>query len=128
MSKKKKKDIPKSVIREKALKIFVRKKIVEISVVLALIFVPYFVGGIILGQESALCGEGKLFDKYSGEWSPQPDSCAHDYLMKWITGLFWLFILMAVIFLILMWIKYNWEAGKKELDDAFEYSFGEKNE
>ena len=122
MSKANKKEIPKSVIRKKTINIFIIRKIAEIAMVIAIIFLPYILGYYILGKESAFCGEGQFFDKYSGKWNPQVNICnGHDYIKTWGVGLFWLFITAGAIFLILLWVKWNWNEAEFKAKDKLGY-------
>jgi hypothetical protein len=112
MDKKKKKEIPESVIRKKTINIFIIRKIAEITIVFAIIFLPYIMGYYILGKESKWCGSPVLFDTPS---EPNPIvSCEGHYIKIWFIGLVWLIIAAIAIGLIIYWIMWNWEEAKYE--------------
>jgi len=115
-NKKKKKEIPKSVIRRKTITIFLIRKFVEIVIFFAIISSPYITGYYILGKENKWCN-AELFSYGDAAII----SCDGHYMIRWFIGFLWLFIAAGVIALIIAWIKWNWDEAEFKAKDKLGY-------
>lgn len=100
------KNVNRELVRKTAIPIFIKRKVIEILIVLGIFLLPYLYSKIFYPK---ICNAGGfLITETKG---------IQCFLANWIVGTLTLSLLLLVLALIYLWIKGNWEKSVEKAEE-----------